>query len=286
LLLDNHAFDGNALTANRLLEAGGECRVLGSDARAAHWKLIVIDSHRVAVGTGNLIWRDAPRDAQGRFPPDCPPLHGTREWWILSDGATSSHAAAGFEAAWQLGERPPARWQSPADEVPPAAVGVPAPQVGPLTVRAPDCCAALVDGARNVALAERSLIRQAANRLFITVPYVHAQVPAVRALLDDCDAAVARGVDVRLLLGERQRSTDMRELEQRRLTVRQMDPQRSTRGHAKGVVADESVLLGSSNWSNGGLSINWEAAVMVRSADAARYYADAFTRDWDASPAL
>ena len=81
LLLDDHPSDGNASTALDLIRGGGECRVLGGGGPSAHWKLLVVDGAKVAVGTGNLVWRDAPRDRRGGVPPHAGALHGTREWW-------------------------------------------------------------------------------------------------------------------------------------------------------------------------------------------------------------
>src|ERR1700680_4791620 len=60
LVLDAHAADGNAATARELTAAGGVCRVAGMGADTAHSKLLCSDA-TVAVGTGNLLWRGAPR---------------------------------------------------------------------------------------------------------------------------------------------------------------------------------------------------------------------------------
>ena len=72
LVVDAHMSDGNAATARELAAAGGECRVAGVGADAAHGKLLIVDS-TVAIGTGNLIWRDAPRDPHLRLPPSAAP---------------------------------------------------------------------------------------------------------------------------------------------------------------------------------------------------------------------
>src|ERR1700688_5331648 len=77
LVLDAHISDGNGATARALIAAGGECRVAGRGADSAHGKLLVVDS-TVAVGTGNLIWRDAPRNRHRRPHPYDPPLAGAR----------------------------------------------------------------------------------------------------------------------------------------------------------------------------------------------------------------
>ena len=65
-----------------------------------------------------------------------------------------------------------------------------------------------------------------------------------------------------------------------------MDPRRNTRGHAKGLVTESTAVVGSANWSAGGLTLNWEAALVARQPDAAGYFGDAFLRDWETSASL
>ncbi len=288
LLLDAHASDGNAGTAVDVEAAGGECRVLGSDSRVLHWKLIQVDRRRLAVGTGNLIWRDAPRDPHGRLPPEAPPLRGTREWWLVAlDGRRLGRdAGRAFEAAWREATRPPQRWRAAPEESPFAAVGAPIPQVPPLRVRVRAGRVRLVTGAPSVAEVLGAVCAAAQSRIFVTVPYVHAQVAAVRRLLESLGAASRRGADVRLLLGQRPPHRDAERLRGFDLAIRHMDPARSTRGHAKGVIADDTVVAGSANWSAGGLEVNWEAVIEAHHRRIASYYAAAFGRDWEASTPL
>ena len=101
LVLDAHDSDGNAATAAAVIGAGGECRVAGIGRDAAHGKLLIADG-TIGVGTGNLLWRDAPRDPHLRLPPTAPPLAGTREWWLTAGRSRRLHraAAAAFEAHW------------------------------------------------------------------------------------------------------------------------------------------------------------------------------------------
>ena len=289
LLLDAHASDGNAATAVRVQAAGGACRVLGSDRRASHWKLLAVDRHAIAVGSGNLIWRDAPRDPGGRVPPDAEPLHGTREWWAVVEhhDEVENTALRAFDTAWRESSPPPPRWRTAGPEVAPeAAVGTPRPQVAPLVLSVERSSLGLLTGASEVAKELGGLIEGARQRLFITVPYVHPEVPAVAVLLEAAATAGRRQVDVRLLLGERSQSRDAERLCNAGFPVRRMDPRRNTRGHAKGLVTENAVVVGSANWSAGGLTLNWEAALVARQPAAAGYFADAFLRDWDTSVSL
>jgi len=52
--------------------------------------------------------------------------------------------------------------------------------------------------------------------------------------------------------------------------------------HTKGMVADHKrVLIGSHNWSPDGVTLNRDASLIIHSADAANYYAEAFEIDWE-----
>src|SRR5580704_18554851 len=108
LVLDAHDSDGNAATPRALVAAGAECRVAGGHGHAAHGKVLLVDA-TVAVGTGNLIWRDAPRDSHLRFPPASAPLAGTREWWATDSGSPSLErdVRGAFDAHWEAARRPP-----------------------------------------------------------------------------------------------------------------------------------------------------------------------------------
>jgi phosphatidylserine/phosphatidylglycerophosphate/cardiolipin synthase-like enzyme len=130
------------------------------------------------------------------------------------------------------------------------------------------------------------VIEGARQRLFITVPYVHPHVPGVAVLLSAAATAARGRVDVRLLLGEPPQPRDEGRLRREGFPIRRMDPRRSTRGHAKGLVTESAAVVGSANWSAGGLTLNWEAALVARQPEAARYFGDAFLRDWETSGSL
>lgn len=281
LLLDAHASDGNASTAASVARAGGEVRVMGRGATTAHWKLLCADRARTALGSGNLIWRDAPRDPHNRLPPAAPPLRGTREWWLLTDDVTAAErAAAAVDFAWSRARRPPRVWREVAAAPSAGEVGAPTPQVGPQDVVVTERGMRLVVGGLTVGSTLERLVVSSRRRLLVTAPYVHAEAVGVRRLLRTVARAAGRGVDVRILLGCRPLRRDARRLAELGLRVRWMDPLRSTRGHAKGIVADGTVIVTSANWSSAGLGRNWEAALAVRSPEVATYFAAAWERDW------
>jgi len=281
LVVDAHMSDGNAATARELRAAGGECRVAGVGVDTAHGKLLIVDD-TIAVGTGNLIWRDAPRDRYLRFPPGSPPLTGTREWWVTASGARALHRAACrvFEAHWAIATPPPQRWSLAADSRVPN-VGAPMPQVAPLRRRLASRRLLLVAGGAAVRSMLRTMVTAARGHLLVTVPYAHAGTAGVRELLDLMEDAQARGVECALLLGGSPEPRDAARLRARSFEVRRMDPARATSGHAKGAVADADVLVSSANWSSAGLGGNWEVALRIADRRAAAYYAAAWRRDWE-----
>jgi phosphatidylserine/phosphatidylglycerophosphate/cardiolipin synthase-like enzyme len=281
LVLDAHLSDGNAATARALSDAGGECRVAGRGSDAAHGKLILSDM-TVALGTGNLIWRDAPRDHRLRYPPSSTPLAGTREWWVMASGSRGLRrdARRAFEEHWRAATDPPDEWSAAPENKAPR-VGTPMPQVAPSTGRVSGRRLHLVIGGHAVGATLRSMVAAARRRVLVTVPYAHVHASPVADGLDLMARASARGVTCALLLGEVPERGDAALLRELPFDVRRMDPARSTSGHAKGAVADGSVLVSSANWSALGLGGNWEAALRIDHPGAAAYYAAAWWRDWE-----
>jgi phosphatidylserine/phosphatidylglycerophosphate/cardiolipin synthase-like enzyme len=90
-------------------------------------------------------------------------------------------------------------------------------------------------------------------------------------------------VDCGLLLGGVPDPADAERLVRLPFPVRRMDSDRSTSGHAKGLVADRAVVVSSANWSSTGLGGNWEAALRIDDPAATAYYAAAWRRDWDSA---
>lgn len=281
VLLDGHASNGNAGTVATVVAAGGACRVLNRADAPAHWKLLRVDARVVAVGTGNLIWRDAPRDPHGRLPPEAMPLRGTREWWIATDAPAVVDAAAdALEVGWKRGTAAPASWAHRLHPEAPGDVGVPAPQVRPLRVQVDPRSVRLVTGGLPVAAAVLRAIERSRSRVLLTMPYVSARSTAVRRLVAASGQAAHRGADVRALLGAPPHPADAMLLARSSVAARWMDPAVSTRGHAKGAIADGVAVVASANWSRAGFGRNWELALLVRNTLAADYLGAAWERDW------
>ncbi|TMD99516.1 MAG: hypothetical protein E6I76_02155 [Chloroflexi bacterium] len=252
LLVDGHA-GANAASARLLAGCGAEVRVWARRPAEAHWKLLVAGDATLAVGSGNLIARDA----------------------------LAACARAALEAAWGEADPPPAAWAGAVAEVP--AVGVPRPAVAALEVDVDPGALELVTGGRVVAALLAARLGGVRHRALVTVPYVHPHVIAVAGLLRALAAAAGRGADVRLLLGGVPDPADLAAVRGLGLAARVMDPARSTTGHAKGAVLDGAAIAGSANWSGAGLGANLEAALAADDPAAAGYFAAAFERDWAAS---
>lgn len=288
VLVDDHA-GASTRSAAILAHCGAEMRHAGRGATELHCKLLMArgaaTGRRVAVGTGNLVDRDAPRPVSKH--PEGVLLPGTREWWVAIelDDDTPAITAAGafFESRWRSArEAPRARWRLGRGTAPP--VNVPEPAVSRLRIAVDPGAVELACGARDCA---RLLLHTAesggrdAGGVDLIAPYVHARAPAVAALLDRLGSLVAAGSRVRLLLGTPPGAGDaVASVAGRGIEVRVLDPSTTTTGHAKGLVAGGCVVVGSANLSGAGLEVNDELALAIDDRRAAQYFGDAFERDW------
>jgi phosphatidylserine/phosphatidylglycerophosphate/cardiolipin synthase-like enzyme len=108
-------------------------------------------------------------------------------------------------------------------------------------------------------------------------------------VVDDLEDAVWRGVDVRVLIGGSRSTFAIAEaaaiavehLTARGIPARWLTAERGVRGsHAKTVVADETVLLGSHNWSPGSFNRDTQDSVRIASAPLAEFLAIDFESRW------
>lgn len=112
--------------------------------------------------------------------------------------------------------------------------------------------------------------------------------PFVRALL----RAARRGVEVRVLLGSAsyvrrdnraiaEWLTERAKAEGLSLQARLATPRsRFSKIHAKGIVIDDAVVLGSINWTNGSIRENREVALVIEDRPVADYYRQVIRADW------
>ncbi|WP_416839206.1 phospholipase D-like domain-containing protein [Haloferax sp. DFSO52] len=162
-------------------------------------------------------------------------------------------------------------------------------RVSPRTVHADRI--AVIRAPDNAEPAVVSRLDAADRRIDVIQPSVEAGGPFVLAL----KRAATRGVRVRLLLGSAWYVDDEnRELAERLnrwadrtgnpLSVRLARPAgRYGAIHAKGVVADDTIIVGSLNWNRHSAHENREVSVALTDSAAATYYRDVFEADWNAS---
>jgi cardiolipin synthase len=263
---------------DRLATAGVDVRALGGERARydyQHAKYLVADDTAMVL-TEN--WK--PSGTGG---------HANRGWGVvLRDPATATALRDVFDADWRA---PDARnWTTvTVDETADAAL--PANATYPARVPSRNLTVDSVTVATAPDNAERVLVdtlRNATDRILVL------QMAAARdgVLLRETIAAARRGVHVRVLLSsawyareENARVVDalnaLADRESLELTAALVDPSgRFKKVHAKGVIVDDTVVLGSVNWNDHSLRENREVAVVLHGDDAANYYADAFERDW------
>jgi len=261
-----------------LSEAGIEVRAMtGQRARFRyhHAKYAVADD-RAVVLTEN--WK--PSGTGGRE---------NRGWGVtVEDGETADDLAAVFnhDATWNDTVRWP-EFRSTAETTDKgASTGSYSQSHPPLTATA-DSVTVLT--APDNADAELSrLINETDDRLLIVQPSIgSADFPLLRAALRAAD----RGVDVRILLGSQWYNEEENDALAGRLGERTEGSEnleirlaegtgRFGKIHAKGIVADDTAVVGSLNWNDNSLRNNREVALAIEDEAVADYYAEVFDGDW------
>jgi phosphatidylserine/phosphatidylglycerophosphate/cardiolipin synthase-like enzyme len=164
------------------------------------------------------------------------------------------------------------------------------------TVGVLDARVALVSDRRYARIAAE-MIERARRRVWASIFLVDFAHPdpglTVLNVLHEMAAARWRGADTRLLIGGSRTNVEMAEGSATALAVaRRLQlpsrwlTSRATRGsHAKYIVADDEVLMGSHNWSPSAFRHSTQDSVFVNSPQLAAYLADAFAAQWARRPA-
>jgi len=142
--------------------------------------------------------------------------------------------------------------------------------------------------------AERELVElidRTDERLLVVQPSIGTRD---YALLRAAMRAAERGVEVQILLGGNWYNGDENERLADRLRERVADSEvplsvriaadnrRFGKIHAKGIVADDTAVVGSLNWNNNAAENNRELAVAITDPAVADYYRQVFVGDWQA----
>ena len=264
---------------DRLTRAGVPVRLVGGErARFAfhHPKYAVVDDHAV-VTTEN--W-----DPGGIGGAD------NRGWGVRVDSTAVADDLAGlFRADFEAGDT--RSWQrvrpNATLRAQPAASGTYSTRIGPEPIRPQSVRVLTAPG--NAGDAVVDLLDGARHRVDVLQPGLGGlDARLVRATLD----AARRGVRVRVLLASAWYVADenralverLNALANQRdlpLSARLADPNgRYGSIHAKGVVVDDTVVVGSLNWNEHAATENREVALALTGGGAAAYYRRAFVADW------
>ena len=263
---------------DELSAAGVEVRAMtGQRARFRyhHAKYAVVDD-RAVVLTEN--WK--PSGTGG---------HDNRGWGVtVDDATTAADLAAVFkhDAGWN----DTVRWsefRSAAETTEQeASTGSYSQNHPPMTATAESVT--VLTAPDNAETEIRNLINGTDDRLLIVQPSIgSADFPLLRAAVRAAD----RGVDVRILLGsqwynEEENGALAAQLREQtegsdNFSVRLAEGNgRFGKIHAKGIVADDTAVVGSLNWNDNSLRNNREVALAIEDAAVADYYAEVFDGDW------
>lgn len=264
---------------DRLAEAGVDVRVLGGDgARFSfhHPKYAVVD-HTALVLTEN--WK--PSGTGGR---------SSRGWGVRVDSPSLAADLADLFAADAAGRDvtswPRFRRGRAFAESDPVPAGAYPTRHDPKRVRVESV--RLVTAPGNAERAVVAVVDNASRRLDVVQVSVERDHPFVTAALD----AARRGVEVRILLSgawyvREENDATVAWLNRRAavedipLEARLADPgTRFEKVHAKGVVADDTVLVGSLNWNRHATRENREVVVALGGPAVVDYYRTVFEADW------
>ncbi|RDZ65230.1 phospholipase [Haloferax sp. Atlit-12N] len=268
----------SARVLDRLVAAGVSVRVVGDPHSFHHPKYAVVDDAALVM-TEN--WK--PAGTGGRK---------SRGWGVVARSpSVAADLAATFGTDATLPETAP--WETyrvgrsfvrteSANGSYPSRIAPESVRVDRVAViRAPD----------NAESAVVSRLDAADSRIDVLQPTVEADGPFVRALKRAAD----RGVRVRLLLGSAwyvkeenralaERLNEWADRTGNPLSARLARPGRRFGAvHAKGVVADDTALVGSLNWNQHSARENREVVLALSDPAAAAYFREAFAADWRAS---
>jgi V8-like Glu-specific endopeptidase len=135
------------------------------------------------------------------------------------------------------------------------------------------------------------LIESAEDQLLFQIPYVDSYKDTAKGFLEKLVKALIRKSrtieDVRIILRSDHGTwiPCAEDLKKRGLNLNKCFKHLPST-HTKGMIVDgQRVLVGSHNWSGGGVTLNRDASLLFDDKDIANYYRDAFLIDWDrASP--
>jgi phosphatidylserine/phosphatidylglycerophosphate/cardiolipin synthase-like enzyme len=267
----------NKYVANNLTLLGYEVKwTNNTDFTYAHQKYVIIDNETTIVHSGN--W------AKTSFPESG--YKANREWSIaMTDTQVTSYYRSVFDADWRNGTEynsgihgtgTPLTY-SPTSSTYPEPFATAGQFSGPMNVTpifSPDTSLQGILYCINAAQAT----------LDIQIPYFTSvgDTGAVDQIIDAILAAKARGVTVRVITEEEK---DWLEIEQilidNDIPIVWQDTRWFTANHNKGIIVDgRIVLISSINYSDGSITENREAGVIIENEQVAQWYQAVYDYDW------
>jgi phosphatidylserine/phosphatidylglycerophosphate/cardiolipin synthase-like enzyme len=267
----------NKYVANNLTLLGYPVKwTNSSDFTYAHQKFVIVDNETTIVHSGN--W------AKTSFPEDG--FSANREWSIaMTDVEITNYYKSVFEYDWGRGTDYDAGTHG---------TGTPLTvSTDTSTYPRPFVEAGTFAGPMNVTpifSPDTSLhgllycINSAQATLDIQIPYFTSigDAGAVDQVVDAILAAKARGVTVRVISEEEKDWLEIEEMFQNHgIPIVWQDTRWFTANHNKGIIVDgRIVLISSINYSDGSITENREAGVIIENEQVAQWYSEIYDFDW------
>ncbi|MDD5644766.1 MAG: phospholipase D-like domain-containing protein [bacterium] len=134
------------------------------------------------------------------------------------------------------------------------------------------------------------LISETKNRLYICSYIVNPDTEKpddkTKSILDEIIRARSRGAEIKFILEKNDMDNYVNDINKNAfaylsgngIDIRFDNPQTIT--HAKLVISDDSVMIGSANWGYGGLNLYHETGILIKNPDLASDYVDYFNKLW------
>ncbi len=267
----------NKYVANNLTLLGFPVRwTNSSDFTYAHQKFVIIDNKTTVVHAGN--WAKTSFPEVGK--------KANREWSIaMTDTEVTGYYLSVFEYDWQRGRdydagtdgtgKPLTYTESSSTYPRPFATpGHFSGQMNVTPIFSPDTSLQGI----------LYCINSAQATLDIQIPYFTnvGDSGAVDQIIDAILAAKARGVTVRVITEEEKDYQEIADIfTAHDIPVVWQDTRWFTANHNKGIIVDgRIVLISSINYSDGSITANREAGVIIENQDVAQWYQDVYDFDW------
>ena len=286
------AMDTSGDEVNRLKALGVTLKVAPSrDPRrvfdVCHQKFAVVDKKLVILGSANWATSSIPNRLPGQKR-----RAGNREWLVRIDHkGVAGWFRTLFEADFAIPDIPSFEIEVEGEG---REEALPTPSFAPLLDTPLQHFAKLagtltpVISPDNYFAHVKKVIDGARKRLYLQQQYIvgGSSAPSVEKLLAAVKARQDAGVDVRIIVSSRfaqnwAKTKDTLAAHGLTPRLKAINLKNFIHCHNKGVIADDHVVVSSTNWSENSIRRAREAGVEVHSKDLAQYFATVFEDDWD-----